>query len=104
MELGLYPFCFFFFRAFFFYESQALHKQLYSGICYFLVTLLVLHMLFFCVFASNYAFFFYDVTAVLLCVVYVCVRVCWLSFFVFFFLIFNFELCACLLFAVCCLR
>ena len=32
---------------FFFYESQALHRQLCSGICYFLVTLLVLHMLFF---------------------------------------------------------
>ena len=57
--LGLYPFCFFFFffHAFFFYESQALHKQLCSGICYFLVTLLVLHMLIFGVFASNYVFF-----------------------------------------------
>ena len=46
--LGLHPFCiFFFFMHFFFYESQALHRQLCSGICYFLVTLLVLHMLFF---------------------------------------------------------
>ena len=70
--LGLYTFCFFFFHAYFFYESQALLRQLCSGICYFLVTLLVLNMLFFGVFASNYAFFF----AVLLCVVYVCVRVC----------------------------
>ena len=41
------------------------------------------------------------VTASLLCVVYVCVRVCWVFFFVFFFLIFNFELCTSLLFAVC---
>ena len=56
--IGLYPFCFFFFfHAFFFYESQALHRQLCSGICYFLVTLLVVHMLFFGVFASNYALF-----------------------------------------------
>ena len=39
-------------------------------------------------------------TAVLLCVVYRYVRVC-CFFFVFFFLIFNFELCACFLFAVC---
>ena len=49
---------FFFFHAFVFYESQALHRQLCPGICYFLVTLLVLHMLFFGVFASNYALFF----------------------------------------------
>ena len=34
----------------------------------------------------------------------VCVCACVLFFFVLFFLIFNFELCACLLFAVCCLR
>ena len=40
----------------FFYESQALHRQLCSGICYFVVTLLVLHMLFYGVFASNFAF------------------------------------------------
>ena len=38
--------------------AGALHRQLFSGICYFLVTLLVLHMLFFGVFASTYAFFF----------------------------------------------
>ena len=56
--IGLYPFFLnLFFHASFFYESQALHKQLCSGICYFLVTLLVLHMLFFGVFASNYALF-----------------------------------------------
>ena len=48
---------FFFFFMLFFYESQALHRQLCSGIRYFLVTLLVLHMLFFRVFASNYALF-----------------------------------------------
>ena len=41
----------------FFHDSQALHRQLCSGICYCLVTLLVLHMLFFGVFASNYALF-----------------------------------------------
>ena len=41
----------------FFYESQALHRQLCPGIYYFLVTLLVLHMLFFGVFASNYALY-----------------------------------------------
>ena len=50
--LGLYPFSFSF-SCFFFYESQALHRKA----CYFLVTLLVLHMLFFGVFASNYALF-----------------------------------------------
>ena len=59
-QLGLYPFCFFcfvLFHDYFFYESQALHRQLCSGIlCYFLVTLLVLHIRFFGVFASNYAF------------------------------------------------
>ena len=56
-KIGLYPLFFFcFFSCLFFYESQALHRQLCSGICYFLVTLLVLHMLFFGVFASNYAF------------------------------------------------
>ena len=57
--VGLYPFFFFssFCSCFFFYESQALHRQLCSGICYFLVTLVVLHMLFFGVFASNYALF-----------------------------------------------
>ena len=49
---------FLFFHAYFFYESQALHRQLCSGMCYFLVTtLLVLHMLFFGVFASNYTLF-----------------------------------------------
>ena len=47
----------FFFSCLFFYESQALHRQLCSGICYFLVTLLVLHMPLFGVFASNYALF-----------------------------------------------
>ena len=52
-------FFFIFFHAFLFYESQALHRQL----CYFLVTLLVLHMLFFCVFASNYALFWGDQTS-----------------------------------------
>ena len=78
-----------FFHAYFFYESQALHRQLCSGICYFLVTLLFLHMLFFGVFASNYALFS--------CV---CVCACVLFFFVFFFFLFNFELCACLLYAV----
>ena len=60
-QLGLYPFCFFcfvLFHAYFSYESQAVHRQLCSGIlCYFLVTLLVLHILFFGVFASNYALF-----------------------------------------------
>ena len=55
IRLGLYPFCFFFF----FFESQALHRQLCSGICYFLVTLLlVLHIYaIFGVFASSYALF-----------------------------------------------
>ena len=72
---------FIFFSCFFFYESQALHRQLCTGICYFLVTLLVLHIGYFLVFLHPIVLFF----------------------FVFFFLIFNFELCACLLFAVCCL-
>ena len=43
-ELGLYPFCFGFFSCLFFYESQALHRQICSGICYFSVTPLVLHI------------------------------------------------------------
>ena len=45
--LGLHSFCFLFFFLRLIYESQAFHRQLCSGICYFLVTLLVLHMLFF---------------------------------------------------------
>ena len=53
-ETALSILFFFFFSCLFFYESRALHRQLCSGICYFLVTLLVLHMLFFGVFASNY--------------------------------------------------
>ena len=81
--LGLCPFFFFFFHAHFFYESQALHRQLCSGIfwsciCHFLVFLHPLIMLFWggvklqkLLSTGNYV---------------------------------NFELCACLLFAVCCLR
>ena len=51
---------FFFFMLifFFFYESQELHRQLCSGICYFLVTLLVLHMLFFLCFCIQLCSFF----------------------------------------------
>ena len=75
----------------FFYELQALHRQLCSGICYFLVTLLVLHMLFFGVFAFNYALFLGVKLQKMLSTG---------NYATFYFLILNSVLACCLLFAV----